>query len=84
MYIFGRRCWSYVGYTHQVNQTISIGEGCQSVSGAGRGGGPGYGWGSAGWGQSQVWGQGQRWGQELLHGFVMGMGQDRAEQARAG
>ena len=26
------RCWSYVGFTHQVNQTVSIGDGCQSVS----------------------------------------------------
>ena len=26
------RCWSYVGFTRQPNQTISIGDGCQSVT----------------------------------------------------
>ena len=26
------RCWSYVGFTGYLNQTVSIGDGCQSVS----------------------------------------------------
>ena len=26
------RCWSYVGFTGYLNQTVSIGNGCQSVS----------------------------------------------------
>ncbi|KAI0221231.1 Zinc metalloproteinase nas-36 [Lamellibrachia satsuma] len=30
MFTRGRGCWSYVGFTHQVNQTVSIGDGCQS------------------------------------------------------